>query len=195
MKKMRSTIYLAVAAGFVVLQAVVLWSMGRPPICTCGAVRLWYGDLAGSGMSQHITDWYTFTHITHGFLFYLLLTLAAPRSSLYWRLAIAVGIEATWEMVENSPFIIDRYRQQALAQGYVGDSIVNSLSDTASAVLGFFLASALSVRASVAAVVCSELLFLYLIRDNLLLNIIQLVHPIDAISAWQATLLGKGPHI
>ncbi len=118
--------------------------------------------------------------------FYVLLWLVAPRAPVLLRLVIAIGLEAGWEILENTPFIIDRYRQQALAQGYVGDSILNSLSDTMAAIAGFLLARALPVRASVALVVALELFVAVMIRDNLTLNIIQLIHPVPALSQWQA---------
>jgi hypothetical protein len=174
------------AAGFIVVQALVLLAMGRPPICTCGTIRLWVGTVASPENSQQLTDWYTFSHILHGFALYGLTHLLAPRLPLCWRLAIAVGIEATWEMVENTPFIIDRYRQSALAQGYVGDSILNSLSDTVSAIVGFAFARFAPVRLTVAIAIALELFVGFMIRDNLTLNIIQLIHPVEAISRWQA---------
>jgi len=179
--------YAATSLMLVVFQAVALWAMGRPLICTCGRVELWYGDLFGSGMSQHLADWYSFTHITHGFVFYFVLSLLAPNTSLGFRLAVAIGLEAAWEVAENTPAVIDRYRQSALAQGYVGDSVINSLSDTLFAVLGFLLASALPVRLSVALILASEAALAYLIHDNLLLNIVQLAHPSKALSDWQAS--------
>jgi hypothetical protein len=179
--------YAAIGLMLVALQAAVLRALGRPLICTCGEIRLWYGDLFGSGLSQHLSDWYSFTHLTHGFVFYAVLSLAAPRASLGLRLALAMGLEVSWEVAENTPLVIDRYRQSALAQGYVGDSVVNSLSDTCFAVLGFMLASVLPVRLSVAIVLINEAALAYLIHDNLLLNIVQLAHPTKSLSDWQAS--------
>jgi Protein of unknown function (DUF2585) len=186
--------YAAIGLTLVALQAVVLRTLGRPLICTCGEVRLWYGDLFGSGLSQHLSDWYSFTHITHGFVFYAVLKIAAPRASVGLRLVMAMGLEVSWEVAENSPLVIDRYRQTALAQGYVGDSVVNSLSDTCFAVLGFMLASVLPVRLSVAIVLINEAALAYLIHDNLLLNIVQLAHPTKSLSDWQASggVVGAG---
>ncbi len=174
-----------IALGLIVVQASSLRFMGHPSICTCGYIAWWYGNPAGSETSQHLTDWYTFTHITHGFGFYFLLWLIAPRVPLGLRLALAIGLEAAWEIVENTPFIIDRYRQSALARGYFGDSVLNSVSDTLAAVFGFALARVAPWWISVATVIAIEVFLGYAIRDNLALNIIQLVYPNDFISRWQ----------
>lgn len=178
-----------VAAGVVVLvgvQALVLWLMGQPGICECGAVKLWEGVVVGSGNSQHLSDWYTFSHIAHGFLFYWLLGLIFPKLSMGARFAIAMGLEVSWELLENTPMVIDHYRQQALAQGYTGDSILNSLSDTVAMMLGFLAAWRLPVWGSVAAVVGMEAVSLWFIRDGLVLNIVNLLHQFDFISQWQS---------
>ncbi len=179
------SLYLLVVAGLITLQAIVLYAFGQPPICTCGTIRLWVGTVSGPENSQQITDWYSFSHVIHGIGFYFLLRLIAPRAPVLLRLAVAIGIEVSWEVLENTPFVIDRYRQQALAHGYSGDSILNSLSDTACAIVGFFLARNLPVWSSVALVVALELFVGVMIHDNLTLNIIQLIHPIPAIAHWQ----------
>lgn len=177
---------LLIAAAFLALQATVLYAMGQPPICTCGSIRLWTGDVTGLENSQQLTDWYTYTHVVHGIGFYFLLWLIAPRMPIGMRFALTVGLEASWEIIENTPFIIDRYRQSALAQGYFGDSIVNSLVDTLAGAFGFVLARQLPPWSSVALVVVMEIFVGVMIRDNLTLNIIQLIHPNEAISHWQA---------
>ena len=123
-------VWLLAVAALMATQGLVLYAYGQPPICTCGTVRLWAGQVLGPENSQQITDWYSFSHVIHGIGFYFLLWLIAPRAPVLLRLALAVGLEVGWEVLENTPFIIERYRQQALAQGYVGDSILNSLSDT-----------------------------------------------------------------
>jgi hypothetical protein len=161
--------------------------MGQPVICPCGTVALWTGDILGPENSQQITDWYSFTHIIHGFLLYLLLRLFVPRLPLGARFAIAIGLEAGWEILENTPFVIERYRQSALAAGYVGDSIVNSLSDSCMAAIGFLLARSLPTWSVVVLALVIELVLGYRIHDNLTLNILQLVHPSQAISRWQAS--------
>jgi hypothetical protein len=173
------------ALGLILVQTFSLHLMGRPSICACGHVALWYGNPAGSETSQHLIDWYFFTHIVHGFAFYFLLWLIVPRAPFALRLILAFGLEVAWEIVENTPFVIERYRQAAVARGYFGDSIVNSAADTLAAVLGFVLARVLPRRLSVAVVIAIELFLAYSIRDNFTLNIIQLVYPNDFISRWQ----------
>ncbi|MFC6490481.1 DUF2585 family protein [Nitratireductor sp. GCM10026969] len=173
------------AAGIIAVQAIVLHLLGQPAICDCGYIAWWYPDSSGPQTSQHIADWYSFSHLLHGLIFYFLFWLLAPRASFGTRLILAVALEAGWEIAENTPMVIDRYRQTALAQGYFGDSIVNSLSDTLAAVIGFFLARAWPVWMSVLVVVAVELVLAYAIRDNLTLNILQLIHPVDAVSRWQ----------
>ncbi len=177
--------YVLIAAGCVVLQGLALFAMGQPPICSCGTIRLWMGNVLSSENSQHLTDWYTYTHVVHGFVFYVLLWLLAPRLPVGLRFLVAIGLEAGWEVVENTPFVIDRYRQLALAQGYVGDSVINSIGDTLAAALGFALARLLPVWSSAVLVIATELFVGLAIHDNLTLNIIQLIHPYAAISRWQ----------
>ena len=176
---------LVIAFVLVVVQAFVLFVMGQPPICTCGWIDLWHADPSGPETSQHLTDWYTLTHVVHGFGFYVLLWLMASRWPLGLRFLIALGLEVGWEILENTPMIIDRYREQALAEGYFGDSIVNSIGDTLAMVLGFVLARILPLWSSIVLVLGIELALAAMIRDNLLLNIIQLIVPIEAISRWQ----------
>ncbi len=131
---------LLIVAVFVALQALILAAIGHPWICTCGRVELWHANPSGPETSQHLTDWYTYTHVIHGVGFYLLLWLIAPRLSFGLRFAFTIGLEAAWEVVENTPVIMDRYRESALARGYFGDSVVNSIFDTFAAALGFVLA-------------------------------------------------------
>ena len=179
-------IYLLIVTGFITLQAVALLAMGQPLICPCGYVKLWHGVVISPENSQHITDWYTHTHIIHGIGFYLLLWLIVPRLPMGMRFTLAIGLEVGWEIFENTPFIIDRYRQSALAQGYFGDSVINSVFDAIATALGFILARILPVWSAVALAIVMELLAGYMIRDNLMLNIIQLFHPNDTISNWQS---------
>jgi hypothetical protein len=185
-RQSRVATYAMIAAAILAVQAAALLAMGQPPICTCGTVKLWHGAIASAENSQHITDWYTFTHLIHGFIFYLLVWLVFPKAPMAVRFALAMGIEAGWEVVENSPWIIERYRQSALAQGYVGDSVINSVSDTIAMATGFLLARLLPAWTIVALAVALELFLGVMIRDNLTLNIIQLVHPSPALSRWQA---------
>ncbi|WIM12632.1 MAG: hypothetical protein OJF58_003595 [Enhydrobacter sp.] len=178
----------AAVLGIMVAQALVLHGMGRVWLCTCGAVRLWVGDIRSPEMSQQVTDWYTFSHVVHGILFYGLLRLLLPRLPILARLAIAVGIEATWEIAENTPWVIEAYRQQALARGYVGDSVLNSLSDTISMMIGFALAARLPWRATVAIAIIMEVSVGYLVHDNLTLNVLNFIHRFPAIEAWQSAV-------
>src|SRR3989344_7898267 len=127
-------------ALLIAAQALVLYLMGQPTICTCGYVKVWEGAVLSSGNSQHLIDWYTFSHIIHGFLFYLGLWFFFPRLSMPKRFLLALTLEVGWEMFENTPMVIEHYRQQALAQGYIGDSIINSISDTIAMVIGFLIA-------------------------------------------------------
>lgn len=174
------------AVAVIAAQVVTLVAMGHALICTCGYVELWHSPTAGPGTSQHLTDWYTFTHLVHGFLFYLLLWLVAPGAPFRITLVVALGFEAVWEIIENTPAVIERYRETALAAGYFGDSVINSLTDTLAMVLGFVMARRMPLWGAVGFVIGLELLLAVVIRDNLLLNIVQLIHPVEAISAWQA---------
>ena len=172
---------LAVAA----LYAIILFAMHRPPICACGTVKLWHGVVQSSENSQHLADWYSFSHIIHGFLFYAAAHFWLPQRARNWALPIAVTVEGFWEVLENSPIIINRYREATMALGYSGDSIVNSLSDIGWMAFGFWLATRLCARTIIALALAFELGTLILIRDNLTLNVLMLVWPIDAIKAWQ----------
>ena len=176
----------AAAIAILLLTAAVLLAMGRPPICTCGTVELWVGSASSAKMSQMLADWYSISHLVHGFLFYGLLWLAARNWPVERRFLAALVIEAAWEIVENTPMVIDRYREATIALGYTGDSVLNSISDIAMMALGFLAAARLPVWASVLLVLVLELVPLIIIRDNLTLNVWMLLAPNDALREWQA---------
>lgn len=178
--------YWLIALAMAAAMALILLSMGRPPICTCGEVKLWTGAVQSADNSQHIADWYTPSHIIHGFLFYGLGWLALRRRGMGERYLAAVAIEAAWELLENSQFIIDRYREATFAFGYNGDSVLNSVADLGWMTLGFLLARRLPVWATAAIAIFFELLTLWTIRDNLTLNVLMLVAPVEAVRVWQA---------
>ncbi|MDQ3245467.1 MAG: DUF2585 domain-containing protein [Pseudomonadota bacterium] len=170
----------------ILLAGVVLLAMGRPPICTCGEIDLWVASKDSPRTSQMLADWYSASHFVHGFLFYAALWLVARRWPVQWRFFAAVLIEAAWEITENTPLIIDRYREATVALGYTGDSVLNSISDIAMMAVGFLAARRLPLWVSIGAVLVLELVPLLVIRDNLTLNVWMLLVPSDGVRAWQA---------
>ena len=177
--------------GLVLLALAALLAMGRPPICPCGEVKFWHGVVQSNQNSQQIADWYSFSHVIHGLLFYAAAWFLFVKRGLFggrlahWALPIAVFVEAAWEIFENTPMIIDRYREVTVSWGYIGDSVLNSVADIGWMIVGFVLAARLPVWVSVTIAVAFELFTLWAIRDNLTLNVLMLVWPLDAVREWQ----------
>jgi len=180
--------WFAACGAVLLIQIIAEYMMGRTPICTCGYIKLWEGSVNSSGNSQHISDWYTPSHIIHGFIFYGVTYLLLRGKPIAMRLLLALVIESGWELLENSPVIIDRYRTATISLDYYGDSILNSAMDTIFMVIGFFFASRAPVALTIAIAIFFELLTGYLIRDNLTLNVLMLIWPVEAIKTWQSAL-------
>ena len=174
-----------IVAGIVAAAAAALYLMGHPLICTCGTVKLWHFDVQSAENSQHLFDWYTPSHLIHGFLFYWLLWLLSRPMSFGLRLVLAVAIEASWEVVENTDWVINHYREMTISLDYYGDSVINSVSDILFMVVGFFLAARLPVWLTVTIALALELFVGIMIRDNLTLNVLMFVWPLDSVLQWQ----------
>ncbi len=174
--------------AILIVQIVVEWLMGRGWICPCGTVKLWENEIYSGGNSQHIADWYTPTHVIHGFLFYALAWLVFRTRTVSFRFVVATLAEAGWEILENSPIIIERYRSATISLDYFGDSILNSTMDTFFMALGFLLALRLPIWLTVLLALAAEIILAFVIRDNLTLNIVMLVWPIDTILDWQSAI-------
>ena len=177
---------IAIIILVIIFTALIEHYLGRILICKCNYVMLWYNNANGSGNSQHIFDWYSLSHVVHGILFFALLWLFARKLPVKTRLILAVVIECAWEIFENSPFLIDRYRTATFALDYYGDSIINSIFDVFSMMIGFLLAYRLKKWQSIVLIIILEIFVFFMIRDNLTLNIINLTYPIESIKNFQA---------
>jgi hypothetical protein len=182
----RRSTYAGIVGLIVVTVAVTLYAMGRTPICRCGYVKLWHGIVNSSENSQHLTDWYSFSHVIHGFAFYGVLWAIGRRLPVGLRLVAATLLEGGWEVLENTDFIINRYREATISLDYYGDSVVNSISDVVAMIAGFLIAARAPVRAVVVATIVMEVAVGYWIRDNLTLNVLMLLYPLEAVRRWQA---------
>jgi Protein of unknown function (DUF2585) len=176
--------FIAIAISLVLLP-LLLWVEGRFVICTCGVFRVWSGDTCSSTNSQQLFDPYSFTHLLHGFLLFWLVALVLRRAAPAWQLWLALTLEAGWEVFENTRFVIDRYRAETAALGYTGDTIVNSFGDLMCAVAGFLVAQQLGVKRAVIVFLVLEVILAVWIHDSLLLQILMLIHPVEAIKQWQ----------
>ena len=168
-----------------VIAAIVLALQGRVWWCQVGDLPPWSWQINSAHNSQHLIDAYSFTHILHGVLEFWLIGLVFRKVPLAWRLVLAIFIEASWEVIENSSYVIERYRAATISLDYFGDSIANSLSDITCCALGFSIAYKLEFWRSLALFVATELILIFTIRDSLIINLIMLIHPLDAIRAWQ----------
>lgn len=177
---------IASAIAICVITAVINLSMGRLPFGPDGRIGLWEGNIWSDEQSQRIADPYTFSHMIHGMLFYGFLWLVAPKMPVRYRFLAALLMEASWEVLENSPIIINRYREVTISLGYVGDSVLNSVSDIFFAGLGFVFAWRARLSVIVCVILAMEIGTAIWVRDNLTLNVIMLVHPIEAIKEWQS---------
>ena len=176
---------IVVAGVILLLMIVLLRAQGRLFLCACGQFEIWTSDTCSSNNSQQLFDPYSFTHVLHGFLFFYLIALVFPRLARGWQFLLALVLEAAWEVFENSSFVIDRYRTATAALGYTGDTVVNSVGDLACAMIGFLIVRQVGIRRSLILFALIELLLILLIHDSLLLQILMLVRPIEAIKSWQ----------
>lgn len=181
-----------IATAVILLAALaILLAMDRPPICACGTVKLWHGVVQSAENSQHITDWYSPSHFTHGLIMFFFAWLLWQRWNLLggklqrWALPIAVLVEAAWEISENTPAVINRYREVTISWGYSGDSIVNSMADIGWMIVGFLIAARIPWKVSLGLAVFFELFTAWAIRDNLTLNVLMLFWPLEAVRQWQ----------
>jgi hypothetical protein len=171
--------------AIVIGAAVIELAMGREPMCRCGSIKLWHGVVRSAENSQHLSDWYTPSHVVHGIAFFALTWLAGRRRPFRWRLTTALAIEAAWEVIENTPAVIERYRAATIALDYYGDSVVNSMADIGAMMAGFWIASRLPWRVTLGLVLAAEIGVAAVIRDNLTLNVLMLIYPFEAIRRWQ----------
>lgn len=183
----RTTLHIFAISGFFIV-GLTLWAWGQPLICTCGDIKLWVSSIFDSGNSQHIADWYTLSHILHGVLIALLGRLIIPSMGFNGAYLIAIVTGIGWEVIEHTDWVLDAFRATTINAGYLGDSVINAVSDYVFMMAGFFAAYALSIPLVIFGVLALEITAGIFGRDNLTLSTIQLVAPIDAIDDWQQEL-------
>ncbi len=183
---MSKKLFLGLATLIISLTIASLIYLGRNPICECGYIKLWHGITKSSEQSQHLFDPYTFTHFGHGVLIYFILWLVLRKRDIKTKFLIALGIESLWEVIENTSFVIERYRTATISLDYYGDSIVNSLGDILTMVGGFAFAFYIPVIATIGLFVIIELALGFLIKDNLTLNVVMLLNPSTYVKEWQS---------
>jgi len=181
----RALLPIIAAALVPLLMIVLLRAEGRRILCACGHFALWVSDWCSSNTSQQLLDPYSFTHVLHGFLFFWLIALLFKRMPRPWQFLLALSLESAWEVFENTSFVINKYRTETAALGYQGDTIVNSLGDLGCALLGFVIARQLGVPRSLIVFVLIEVVLTFWIHDSLLLQILMLIRPVEAIELWQ----------
>jgi Protein of unknown function (DUF2585) len=186
----RPAVIRVAAIGFLVALAMAfaLRFEGRLLICSCNRILIWVGDICSSSNSQQLFDPYSFTHILHGFLLFWIISLLFRRMTPEWQISLALICEAAWEVFENTPFVINRYRTETAALGYEGDTVVNSLGDLLCAFVGILIARQLGFRRSLILFLVVEVILVFTIRDSLLLEILMLIRPIAGIKQWQLCL-------
>jgi hypothetical protein len=175
---------LVIVVGVLAVFALALYLMGQPVMCPCGYVQLWHSG-TGEYSSMHLLDWYTWSHVIHGFIFYGLLSWLFPSWPRIARITVAIVPEVAWELVENSPWVIEYYRTQTAAAQYLGDSVINSVMDVVAMIAGAVYARYFPVWSTIALIILLELAALWAVRDNLTLNILMFIHPLEAIKEWQ----------
>lgn len=188
---MNKKLVIATAITLPLLAGLAMYLMGREIICTCGYVKLWHGVVVSSENSQHIFDWYTFTHVVHGLAFFLLLSIVekitGKKISLTSKFLTAVFLESSWEVLENTDMIINRYRAATISLDYFGDSIINSFGDIVAMIIGFWVAAKKPIWFSISVFLILEIGLIFAIKDSLIINIIMLIFPVEAIKIWQAS--------
>ena len=174
----------AIFATVALTIAILRWE-GSVWFCACGEIQVWVAAAQSSHTSQHLLDPYSFSHVQHGLVLFCVVSWLAKKWHWKWQLWLTVLIEAGWEILENTPWVISRYRESTAALGYTGDSVLNSVGDILSCAAGFMIARRLGWNATWVLFAAIEALMLVTIRDSLLLNVLMLVWPLEVVKQWQ----------